>query len=611
MDSPRGLARLLIACLWLLPLSISAQVGADDPPVTLDEARRLSSEDPRAYLDRSAAWLLSSYSATHPDWRRELLLRRGRAAWFLSDREAARAAARDLAALAESAQMPLARAYAGLLAADEYADGGRFELAIEQVTAAAEIMRATGDPYWRATARLELCDVYWGSEREEEALQHCRRAEKYFRSVGDEWNLARLENMIAMLLEIRGDTDEALATALSARARFERLQMPSMVAMMDDNMSSLYLARGDKAQALAVSQRSLAFELASGKLLHAVSSRINIAIALSALGRHAEALTTIREAIDEARKHEFRAQLPGLHKVLSDVAEAAGQPEVALQAAREALDLAEAFTGEREERAVAEMQARYDAAEQQREIERLDQAQRIRELELARSREENARQSEQLARQDLRLLLFAIGGGAFALVSALLFALWRASRRHGERLRLLADTDGLTRVLNRRAFLERAQQAWDRVQEMGGVASIALVDADHFKKINDTRGHQVGDRTLQRIAAALQADLAAGDAVGRMGGEEFAVLLNGADADAALPAAEAARRRVGRDHEDAGGVGFAVTVSIGLATVRAGQVASVEDWLLAADKALYAAKAAGRNRVLVAGPEQFLRTATI
>lgn len=611
MEGSRGLVRWLLACLWLWPLPGHATADADTAPVTLEEARRLSSEDPRRFLDQSAAWLVSPYSAVHPDWRRELLLRRGRAAWFLSDRETARAAARDLSALADAAGMPLAQAYARLLAADEFADGGRFELAIEQVTAAAEIMRATGDPYWKAIARLELCDVYWGSEREEEALQHCRRADKYLRSVGDEWNLARLENMTAMLLEIRGETEQALATALSARARFERMQMPSMVAMMDDNMSSLYLARGDKEQALAVSQRSLAFELASGKLLHAVSSRINIAIAQSALGRHAEALATIREAIGEAEKHGFRAQLPGLHKVLSDVAEAAGQPEVALQAAREALALAESFTGEREERAVAEMQARYDAAEKQREIERLDQAQRIRELELARSREENARQGEQLARQDLRLLLFAIGGGAFALISALLFALWRASRRHGERLRLLADTDGLTRVLNRRAFLERAQQAWERLQAEGGAASIALVDADYFKKINDTRGHQVGDRTLQRIAAALQADLAAGTPVGRMGGEEFAVLLAGADTDAALAAAEAARARVGSDHLRPEGVGFPVTVSIGVASLHAGKVASVEDWLLAADKALYAAKAAGRNRVFVAGPEQFLRTATI
>ncbi len=166
-------------------------------------------------------------------------------------------------------------------------------------------------------------------------------------------------------------------------------------------------------------------------------------------------------------------------------------------------------------------------------------------------------------------------------------------------------------MLNRRAFVERAQRVWERLQEEGGVASIALVDADHFKRINDTRGHQTGDRTLQRIAAALQAGLAAGDAVGRMGGEEFAVLLAGVGGDAARLAAEAARERVGHDHERPDGVGFPVTVSIGVASVGAGQVAGVEDWLHAADKALYAAKAAGRNRVFVAGPEQFLRTATI
>jgi diguanylate cyclase (GGDEF)-like protein len=589
---------LLALCLTALARTA---IGAAEPPIALAEALRLSVEEPRRFLTESPPWLLSAYSAVDPDWRREILFRRGRAAWMLSDRTAARDAATALDELATQKKMPVAHAYALLLRADESADFGHNESASDDVAAAAEILRRTKDPHWRALANTELCDVYWTGDQDALAMPYCRRAEKYWNAHGEDWLLARVENAISMLLSDADDDEQAIAVAQAAQARYRRLSMPSMVAMIDDNLSSLYLARGDAEKALALSQHALEGELEAGKANHAVSSRINIALALTSLGRHQEALASIDAALSQAQEAGLQSQLFSIHYAQMEAAEAAGKLTLALAAAKHAIDANAELSDERNSRAITEMETRYRAAEQKREIERLDQEQRIRELELARSNERNAHQSAQLARQDLWLWLIAVATSALFLVSVLLLVLWRSSRRHAARMRWLADTDGLTGVLNRRALVERMQGCFEGVQAGGGDACLCIIDADYFKRINDTRGHQVGDLALKRIARLLGDGLVGDERVGRMGGEEFALLLPGANAADGLERAEAVRTRIAGDHERADGIGFPMTVSIGVAALDRRTMADCEAWLVAADQALYRAKALGRNCSQLAG----------
>lgn len=581
---------LLLAAVCIGP------VLAAEMPIPVDVARRLSLEYPTLYIDSAPYWLDSSYSASHPEWRRELLLRRGRAAWVVADRNAARDAVASLNELARSADMPVAAAYALFLEADELADRGQYTSALTAVSQAATILRSTQDPYWRAVANAELCDAYWGTEQSESAKPFCRRAEKYFRSVTDEWYLARLENIIAMLHEADDESAQAIATAQSARERFERMQMPSMVAMIDDNLSSLYLASGDAKRALEVSTRALAVELAVGKRQHAVSSHLNIAYAQSALGHHREAQSSVDAAMAIADEVDLDSFKGAIQTVQMDIAEAARDFPRALAAARSAIEASYELNDEQRQRAITELETRYKADEQKREIERLDQEQRIRDLELARSQEENARQSAQLARQDLWLWFIGVTTSALAAVSLLLLKLWRSSRLHAQRMRTLADTDGLTGVLNRRAMVERLQRCHDDAAREGTSACLCILDADHFKRINDTRGHQVGDLALKRIARAMADGTPAGAAIGRMGGEEFALLLPGVAAADGMRHAEQMRLHVAEDHRCADGLGFPMTVSIGVAVLDVDQMPNCEAWLVAADKALYRAKAAGRNR---------------
>ncbi len=166
-------------------------------------------------------------------------------------------------------------------------------------------------------------------------------------------------------------------------------------------------------------------------------------------------------------------------------------------------------------------------------------------------------------------------------------------------LQRLAVMDSLTELANRRHFLERLDAEAERARRYGRPLCVAMVDLDHFKAINDTHGHAAGDEALRRFAALCREALRASDVIGRLGGEEFGIVLPETGIDAALPVMERLREMVGaqRMHEAAGSVDF--TISAGVAELRPED--EVSKLLGRADQALYAAKRQGRNRVLPEG----------
>jgi diguanylate cyclase (GGDEF)-like protein len=163
------------------------------------------------------------------------------------------------------------------------------------------------------------------------------------------------------------------------------------------------------------------------------------------------------------------------------------------------------------------------------------------------------------------------------------------------RLRRLAQVDALTGTLNRRGFDDAfTDHAWSAAR----VVSLAAADIDHFKRVNDSHGHAIGDRVLQAVAATLSSVVRRGDAVVRMGGEEFLLVLSGANHTAAAQVAERARRAIEAQRIVVDERPIAVTASFGVATRRDGE--SRTESLERADAALYRAKTAGRNRVELA-----------
>jgi diguanylate cyclase (GGDEF)-like protein len=195
---------------------------------------------------------------------------------------------------------------------------------------------------------------------------------------------------------------------------------------------------------------------------------------------------------------------------------------------------------------------------------------------------------------DARLIQWVSVVIVSAVLGVLIVALKEGLDRALVRLRVLAAHDPLTGALNRRAFGDALAAAVARAERGEGGCAIAILDVDHFKRINDAHGHAAGDEALCRLTRLLTDRARANDVVGRLGGEEFAVLLDGTDAAGAEVVADDLRRALA-----AGAVpGLPTfTISVGVAELSRGEQAA-ERMLVAADRALYAAKAAGRDRVV-------------
>jgi diguanylate cyclase (GGDEF)-like protein len=188
--------------------------------------------------------------------------------------------------------------------------------------------------------------------------------------------------------------------------------------------------------------------------------------------------------------------------------------------------------------------------------------------------------------------------------AAVLIALGTSDRVRAQSLALTeaerrAQTDPLTGVLNRRSLIERLDAASMRAQARGLPISVLFIDLDHFKQVNDNFGHAAGDACLSGIIAPIQSELRISDVIGRYGGEEFVVILSGADAAAAQPIAERICRRVSEVRIAGFGAPIHLTCSIGVASSDTLGVWG-QHLIAHADTAQYAAKRSGRNQVQLA-----------
>lgn len=177
-----------------------------------------------------------------------------------------------------------------------------------------------------------------------------------------------------------------------------------------------------------------------------------------------------------------------------------------------------------------------------------------------------------------------------------LFALrsQRKSFRLERQLRAFADIDELTQLPRRRRVFELGRRILSRAERIGQPLSVLYIDADHFKSVNDRFGHDAGDRALKLIAREIQDSMRPTDVSGRFGGEEFVVLLPGADQLDAAHIAERLRRRI----EDMRQFEVALTISVGVAQHMRGE--HIDRVIRRADAALLDAKGSGRNRVVIA-----------
>ncbi|WFC43557.1 GGDEF domain-containing protein [Pseudoxanthomonas sp. SE1] len=272
------------------------------------------------------------------------------------------------------------------------------------------------------------------------------------------------------------------------------------------------------------------------------------------------------------------------YKTLYEIAESRGDSKAALSRYRQYADADKAYLNDVKTRQLAYQIVRQQILQKTQQISMLDQENQV--LQLQRTVDQQAAQNTRLIVILLVLLVASIGYWAFKI------------KRVQLSLKKMAETDALTGICNRHHFTLRAERALAECARNGEQAALIMFDLDHFKNINDRFGHGTGDWALKEVAEASKGFCRRIDVLGRLGGEEFAILMYGCDLRAAARVAEDCRVRLAQIETRETGHVFAITGSFGVtSSVQSGY--SLAKLLSHADKQLYRAKHLGRNRVCV------------
>ncbi|HYC35728.1 MAG TPA: sensor domain-containing diguanylate cyclase [Usitatibacter sp.] len=480
--------------------------------------------------------------------------------------------------------------------------------ALERAQAALALARSTGSRLWEAEALRSLAEIHSvhrvaGDSSGRIALDHLREALHVVEEVGGHHERSQLYTEIARAHEAAGD----LAAALQA----ERAARTEEVSESNRRAANRLLLARERHEAERQSERARELEAALGTLEQLrlvgqdVTSHLDPASMLQALHGHLVRLadvTLIAVFVFDAQGARLTRHCIENGRVLPvrDVS-LADFESYAARAARERREI------------------HVDAEEGGRAATRIPGTEVTRSLwfaPLLRGEELLGVLTVQSARvraygEREKLILRTVAGYA-----AVAFA---NARTHGEleakhrrlieteaEMRLLATTDPLTGLDNRRRFFAAAQSELARAMRYGGAVGLVMADLDRFKALNDEGGHAAGDRVMEAVAGVLREQQRPHDVVGRVGGEEFAFVLPGADAEATLRAAERIRKAVEAleiQHRDRR---YRVTISMGCAAVAEAPrlsgtpAAELESLLREADAALYEAKRMGRNRTVCA-----------
>jgi diguanylate cyclase (GGDEF)-like protein len=287
-------------------------------------------------------------------------------------------------------------------------------------------------------------------------------------------------------------------------------------------------------------------------------------------------------AVQKSIKNESSKPLVDAYAVLYKVAQSESDFRSALEYHERYAAADKGYLGDTGARALAYEMVRQQVLDKKLQIEALTSSNRVLQLEKA-----VAAKSEETERLYLLLLACVLG----------FIVLWGyRTKRSQLRFQKLSRRDGLTGILNRQHFMDEAKAILQECQDSGREICLILIDLDNFKAVNDSHGHVAGDVVLQCATAVLQVNMRALDVFGRVGGEEFGVLLPDCALESARQRAEDLRLTIGRMDRAETGIGFDVSASFGVASGREAGY-DLRQMLIHADSALYLAKRNGRNRV--------------
>lgn len=414
----------------------------------------------------------------------------------------------------------------------------------------------------------------------ERAESYFKELEHDYRQLEDEEHLVDIHSQQGLLYMETEEYDKALPLMAEAERYYLKQQREGGLAWSRIEMATILLKQ-DKIQRAMIKLEQAAAQLNQGADSVTLGHwHIVMAMALDALGKPAEALQHLGKAEPVFTREQNLRFLAWVHEVRARVLERQGQIQEALASLKTVIQTRHSLEQQLHEQRTLQMRFEFDLSRKELENQTLRASQQLQAEKLKQLQERRYWQY---------LVLFLL-----LLVMGILVVHQRGRTRKMQRL---AMTDELTGIHNRRQIQAKGRKWFIQAREEGKPLCVLLLDIDHFKRVNDTLGHHVGDRVLTAVAQCIESQLRSLDRVGRNGGEEFLVLLPDTRLDEAAEVAERIRQEVARLAIEEVPADHPIRISIGCAEFKR-EDDNLGELIRRADEAMYEAKLAGRNRVM-------------
>lgn len=529
----------------------------------------------------------------------------------------------------------MARTLNTLAEAHRYLDN--LVLALDYSTRALEIHKDIDDPVGFAKALLGAGIIYRHINLYEKSLEHINEAYLYYKKVNNMLGIAKTSNQMGLvytrlrqldqaeffyqitidlpkgmveektlasaLREMAvinlesGDLASAMQYAKKAYITYKNKNLTSYISTTARIIGNIYRAQGNNNKAIEYYKESLSFARETGGKLYEIKSLTALAGILIGIDTN-EAITLLKRSLALSTEIDDKLHMLYAYREIRIAEKLRGRIEESLRYAEEEIALTDIIQNERNEDKLALEKAHLHSHKMEIELETLREKEKRHQLELEKKNNqiEIAAQARVISELELSKNKYSSIALAFLLAACLAIVLlvyrsFIASKKRNEELDYLAARDPLTNCYNRRILFEVMNRDFLDLPQIEEYC-ILMVDIDHFKSVNDTYGHSVGDTVLCGVAELLQANIRKSDSVARFGGEEFCIILPNTTQEQAIRIAEAIRIKVEKATFD----DIPVTCSFGVTSIKF-KARTPSELIEQADLALYEAKSLGRNQV--------------
>lgn len=486
--------------------------------------------------------------------------------------------------LATADQAMYARALT--LRGEQYAISGAYPQALEDLKQAYQLEKQLGDAQSLSYVTNSLANLYADPALADykEAVAMYQQTLAYHRQRQNRQDEATALYNLGSTYESMGELEQALNYLQQALEVEEQRGQPEDIAFNQRAIARVLTKAGKANEAIKLLNEAILFYQKSGNIEHLAYCRLSRAVSYMALKQWPEAEQDLMLAADYFRQNPNARFEARLYKEYASLAAAQQQWQKAFLLQQQQLERDSYLQQQLLDNRTSALKTQLQTEKIQSEKELLAQ--------------KNQQQQQQL--QDAETLrLWQVIALVFAvLLIVTLLVLMQKQKKLSAQLRDLALLDELTRLPNRRHTVAMAEQLWQQSSQTGQPLAVLALDIDFFKKVNDSFGHQAGDLVLKKVGHCLRTGLRPQDKVGRVGGEEFLLLLPNTSSSQATEIAQRLCQQVAELNFDELAPAQQVTVSIGIAG-RAAHNDLLALWHQA-DTALYQAKQQGRNRAVLA-----------